>query len=427
MSRRSVVGLASMVVFAFGCSQPTSSGGAPEPVPSSTTLARSSAPDPSGGTMALRKDGAPPPPFLTGEKAFSQARATLLSKGYGRNLTEDGLYRAATMGMLRFADEHLGQWQELMTPVELAEVRGELTGEVVGIGIQLRFDEATGQGFVIAALPGSPAEKAGILHGDVIVKVDGALYKGKTFRELVEAIRGKEGETVTLTLLRDGNLVTQPVKRAVVHVEPSSSMQLPGGVGYLRIESFSARTPAAVKASLTSLLEKGTRAVVLDLRRNPGGSFDDCLATAGLFLAPETPIVRVVKKDHTDTLTAKGEPILATAPLAILVDGETSSGAEVLAAALVEARHATVVGEKTRGKGSVQSIDELGNGYAMKFTVSLLERPSGAALDGVGVTPDTPVPVDAKLTEAALPIKDPEARLAADPALRTALSLLKGR
>src|SRR6478735_9604346 len=137
MKHRFVWGFASVLGIA-GCSQPSATDPATEAPPVSsarTVVAPSPAAAHDSGAMALLKNGPPPPPFVNGERAFAKARATLLERGYGKGLTEDGLYRAAIAGMLSFADEGLGKWQELMTPVELAEVKGELSGQVVGIGV----------------------------------------------------------------------------------------------------------------------------------------------------------------------------------------------------------------------------------------------------------------------------------------------------
>jgi carboxyl-terminal processing protease len=181
-----------------------------------------------------------------------------------------------------------------------------------------------------------------------------------------------------------------------------------------------------VRSLLEDLAKKAPRALVVDLRENQGGSFEDAVAVAELMLPSGAPIVKVVKRGgKEEAFAAKGGGILASIPCAVLVNGETSSGAEFVAAALRESRHAQIVGTKTFGKWSVQTIEDLSNGYAIKYTVSQFRAPSGRSFEGSGLTPDVEVALDHKACENALRIEDAEKRLAADPQLRTATVLLK--
>jgi carboxyl-terminal processing protease len=184
-----------------------------------------------------------------------------------------------------------------------------------------------------------------------------------------------------------------------------------------------------VKAALAGLEKGGAmKALVVDLRSNHGGSFDDAVATAGLFLAKGAPIVTVAKrKEKPLTYTAKEDAIAPGLPLAVLVNGATSSGAEFVAAALGEGRHATLVGTRTFGKWSVQTLEELPNGYAMKYTVSLFRTPSGKGFDGVGLTPDVEVTMDEQEFEHEPANSSGADLLAMDSQLRTAATLLRGR
>jgi carboxyl-terminal processing protease len=197
------------------------------------------------------------------------------------------------------------------------------------------------------------------------------------------------------------------------------------GIGLVRIPSFNEKTPAAVRAGLEDLDKKGgAKALIVDLRHSPGGSFDRALETAELLLPEGSPIVSLKKKGKPEEVhTSKGKPILGDLPAAVLVDENTASGGELLAAALREERHAKIVGTKTFGKWTVQSLDDLPNGWAYKYTVGLFKTPTGKSYEGVGLTPD----LDVAMAEEALTKANhakPEERAAIDVQFRTAKEVL---
>jgi len=375
--------------------------------------------------------------FGDGARAFATVREALLGGYYAEGITEDDVYRAATAGMLEKLEPRMKKWNRLLAPSEVAEMKNDLRGEVVGIGIHVSFDVASGYADVLAAFPGSPSEKAGVLPGDKIVTVDGKLYKGMRLEDVVSDIRGKAGESVKLRLLRGGDLVDLVVVRERIAYDTASHAVFsghpgpgggPGGLGYVRIPSFTEKTPGQVKDALAELGRRGVSALVVDLRQNPGGSFDRAVETADLFLPRGTGIVSLKKKGKPDErFLAKGSGVLLSLPLAVLVGESTGSGAELLAAALQEGRHARLVGEHTLGKWTVQSLDDLPNGYAYKYTVGLFASPSGRSFEGTGIAPDVEVSLAEKDVARANATPNPEARLAIDAQLRTAQEILVRR
>jgi carboxyl-terminal processing protease len=317
---------------------------------------------------------------------------------------------------------------KLLTPADLANLHADLEGEVVGIGAAISFDAASGYTDVLGVLPGSPAERAGLVAGDKIVTVDGQLFKGLSLVSVVAHIRGKVGEPVLLSVLHDGKLVPLSITRESVSLEPVTHLTLPSRVGYVLIRDFSAQTAAATRGALEELAQQGAQALVVDLRGNQGGSFDEAVATASLFLPKGTPVVIVEKRGgKVEPHPSTGDPILGGVPLSVLVNGMTASSAELLAAALQEGRRAKVIGSRTFGKWSVQTIDELGNGYAVKYTVGLFHTAGGRSFEGQGMPPDVAVDMDEKQTVKAMAVTDPARRLEADVQLRTAVELLKAR
>jgi len=258
--------------------------------------------------------------------------------------------------------------------------------------------------------------------------VNGKLFKGKTQKDVLSEIRGKAGETVTLTVLRADKLVTMPIVRAVVSYEVVRDMMLPDSIGYLRVRSFNAKTRPGIDADLGDLASRGAKSLVVDLRGNPGGGFDDAIASAEAWLPSGATIARIQKQGEKEkTFTAKGATVLANVPMVVLIDGETSSGGEFVTAALQQGRHAQVVGTRTFGKWSLQTVDDLPNGYAIKYTISLIRAADGKTYDGVGFLPDIQVDMDKKAGWAAQRELDPTKRLAIDPQLRTAVAILRAK
>ena len=363
--------------------------------------------------------------FADGQKAFAAAKDALLTRYYATGLTEEDVYRAAVRGMVEDIDARMHRWNKLLSPSELAEVETELKGEIVGIGVSIRFDDPTGHIEILWTTQGSPADRAGLQAHDTIVSVNGKLFRGKKMGEAIHELRGKVGDPVTLSVLRDDKLLSFTIARAPVQLQEVQQLVI-DGVGELSVRMFTAKTVPAMRAALDAFAAAHVRAIALDLRGNHGGSFDDAVRAAELFLPAGATIVKLERRDgKEEALTAKGTPPLPATPLIILVNQDTSSSAELLAGALSENLHARVVGMRTYGKWTVQSIDELGNGYAIKYTTALFHTPSGKSYEGTGLAPDVEVDADRLQVERACFLPDPAARLAADPQLRTALSLLK--
>jgi carboxyl-terminal processing protease len=349
----------------------------------------------------------------------------MLKSYYAAGLTEEDLYRAAVQGMLSDVDPKMHKWNKLLSPRELTELTNDLKGEIVGIGVRIKFDAPTGHMEVLGTVPGSPADKAGVRPTDLVLSVNGKLFKGHTEREVVEEIRGKAGEVVTLSVLRDDKIIPFSIARATVPLDEVRH-QVWNGIGYASVHLFSDRTAPALEAAMKEFAAAHVTALALDLRSNHGGSFDAALKCAELLLPAGTPIVTLERRDgKTETFTSKGAPALPSVPMIVLVDHETSSGAELLTAAFAEGRHARTVGSRTYGKWSLQEVEPLGNGYAMKYTTALFHAPSGKTYQGVGLTPDIEVDADHDQVERAGEITDLTTRSAADVQLRTGLALLK--
>lgn len=359
--------------------------------------------------------------FADGERAFREAR-DLLAHEYVDSPTDEDLWRAAAEGLT----EKLGgrPWDKLLSPTEMAEMHSDMKGELVGVGVEIKFDAESGITTVLAALPGSPAEQAGIVAGDKILKVDGHAFQGADQHEVVRRMRGRPGEQVRLTVLHGAEVAEKTVRREALVFQPVSDATLPGGAALVQIRSFNEKTGALLAQTLKRLAAGKVRALVIDLRGDEGGLFDAMLACANLLVPRGKLIVtKIGRGGHEEALRSSGDPPLAV-PTVVLVDGRTASSAEILAGALGESAGAKVAGEKTRGKWNVQKLAELPNGWALKYTVGTFRSPIGVARDGRGLEPQVEVAMDQGQTARAQRIADVTAKLAADPGLRAALALL---
>jgi carboxyl-terminal processing protease len=413
----------------FACSQPPSTSGpaapalaaaSPAPAMPATAAPKSSW----SGADEERDFAVPAEKFSDPAKNFDQARKLLLAEYYDGSFTEEDLYRAAVAGMLERVDPKMHKWNKLLSPTEMAELKNDLQGEMVGIGVVVDFDAATGYIQVKRTIPGTPAERAGVAPPDQIVTVDGKLYRGRTLRDAVADIRGKPGETVTLSILRGDKLVAIPIVREKVVYDQVSHSLLPGNVGYLRIPGFNSRTSQAVHDALADITSKGAHALVVDLRNSPGGSFDDAVATLGALVPAGSTVALLKKRDTSEPVIPRSTPVFAEGPVTVLVDHETASSAELVTVALQELRHATIVGSRTKGKWTVQKLEDLPNGYAVKYTIALFQSPAGKSYEGTGLTPDVEVDQSEDDTQRCLGESDPAKQLAEDAPLRTSLSLV---
>jgi carboxyl-terminal processing protease len=375
------------------------------------------------GTESLTWRGGPHEDFAHGREAFQKVKEILQEKYVNDKISEDDLYEAATQGMLQNIGHQ--KWDRLLDPSEYAAMQNDFSGQISGVGLELKFDTESGYADIIGILPGTPAEKAGLRNGDQILKVDDHFFKGRTFGDMVNAIRGKVGEKITLKVLRGDKILTKSMNREKVAWIPVQSSLLENGVGIISIDYFMSRIPTLVSSALTDLQSQGAKKIILDLRGNQGGLFDTMITTAGLFIPEGETIVEAVRRGGTEeAVKASGPKVFEGKQLVVLVNKDTSSSAEMLAGALKEDLGARVVGQTTLGKWNAQEVEDLPNGFAIRYTVSVFKTPHGEELNGKGLEPDVTVDMDSATMEKASHMKSVTERLAADVQLRTAMGLL---
>ncbi len=272
----------------------------------------------------------------------------------------------------------------------------ESQGEFGGIGVSL--GDKDGSAYVVEVFPDTPAERAGIKPGDEFQSIDGVKRAKWTTEEVVKRVRGEAGTTVKLVFWRpgkedgEGKEFKANVERAMIEY-PNVTAEMKGDVGYIEISQFNARAAEDISQSIKDLEKKGAKAYVLDLRNNPGGLLDQAVDVSSLFI--DKGVIVSVEERGKDPIEYRATGGTATdAPLVVLVNGNSASASEIVAGALQDTDRATLVGEKTFGKGSVQTVKELSSGGAVKFTIAHYLTPKNREIDGKGLTPDVVVKMD---------------------------------
>jgi carboxyl-terminal processing protease len=294
--------------------------------------------------------------------------------------------------MLASLDE---PFTRLLRPEQYRSLQVNTAGELYGVGLQIGITAESKQIEVIAPIAGSPAEKAGIKTHDIIVKVDATLTQELDLDTAAAKMRGPAGTNISLTIKSPGApekeviLERQKIDLHPVIAELRKDGQKP--IGYIRLAQFSAKAPAETAAAIKDLAKKGAKAYVLDLRNNPGGLVTSGLEIARMWLNDATIVYTVNRQGISDSFNATHEA-LTTLPLAVLVNSGTASASEILAGALQDNQRGIIVGEKTFGKGLIQSLFELNDGSGMAVTVAKYETPSHQDIHKKGIEPQVKVP-----------------------------------
>ena len=315
--------------------------------------------------------------------------------------------------------EALGdRWSHYLTASSYLSYQERAENAFVGVGITITPAE---QGFQIVEVEAlGPAKEAGVQPGDLLVQVDGQDVTQLGTDQVKELVRGEEGSTVTLGLLRQEQLLSLPVQRSRIQVQVAAGTMLEGQVGLVTIENFDDRCAQETIAAVDALMEQGAKALIFDVRNNPGGYAHEMVKALD-YLLPEGELFRMEHYDGRQTVDKSG-PECVDLPMAVLVNGDSYSAAEFFAAALREYEAALVVGEPTCGKGYFQNTFRFQDGSALALSVGKYYTPKGVSLAGVGITPDVPVEVD---EETAAAIYYNALEPGQDPQIQAALEALE--
>jgi carboxyl-terminal processing protease len=386
-SSKLAIAIVAVIVFAvaFGIGFMVGQGGPADPgVPDNVTKAWSTIID-----DYARRDIIDEPDFsdedLENLDIFGQVWSVILTNFVDKNtLSSDNLSLAAIDGMIASLDDPYTSYIE-RDQYQLSI--SSLEGEFDGIGAYVSVDE--GNLVIIAPIADSPADKAGIRAGDIIMEIDGEPVGDMSLGEAILKIRGPRGTSVTLMVLHEGD--TDPVEititRTTVEV-PSVRFEMEGDIAIINITQFSERTDEELSEVLKGLDEKTTRGIILDLRGNPGGLLGAVVQVASRFL--DDGIVATMRDNRWELTDYEVEQdgVKTDLPIVVLVDGSSASGSEVLAGALQDYERAVIAGSTTFGKGSVNVLQELADGSGLYITIARWLTPDGRLIEGQGIEPD---------------------------------------
>ena len=303
-------------------------------------------------------------------------------------VTKKSLMQGALKGMLESLDDPHSVY---FTSEELRSFQEDIKGKYVGVGmvIQKKVGEPL---TVVSPIEDGPAYKAGIKPKDQIVEIDGESTYNLTSEEASKRLKGKANTSVKVKVYREANKLTKvfELKRETIELKYVKSKMLEGGIGYLRLTQFGDNVYPDMKKALEGLQAKGMKALILDLRSNPGGELGQSIKIASMFIE-KGKIVSTKQKKGEETVYSREGKYFGNFPMVVLINGGSASASEIVSGALKDYKRATLIGEKSFGKGSVQTLLPLPDGDGIKITIAKYYTPNGISIDGTGIEPDKKV------------------------------------
>ncbi|MCM8710169.1 S41 family peptidase [Clostridium sp. SYSU_GA19001] len=311
----------------------------------------------------------------------------LIYKLYDGTIDDNVLLEGAIKGMTGALND---PYTVFMNQKEFEAFSTQTEGSYSGIGLQIEVKDD--DIVVLSTFEDSPARKVGILPGDIIKNVDGTDVTGKEYQKAISMIKGQEGTTVNVTISRNEKEThTYTVKRAKINLQTVSGEMLPGNMAYIKISMFDEHTADDFSKKLKELKGQGAKGILLDLRQNPGGLLSSSVDVVSNFVSKGKVIVSTVDKYKKEEKHVSKGGIAEGMPLVVLIDGLTASASEIVSGAVRDYKVGTLVGEKTFGKGVVQTLVDTGDGTALKVTVSKYYTPNGENIHKTGIAPDVQV------------------------------------
>lgn len=341
------------------------------------------------------------------KKIFEQTISNIKKEAFYK-LSDDEVYKAAIAGVLKYLESKNKKLEKksgfvedaniLLPPRNVSELSKEMKGEVSGIGVGIKYDKDKGFAYpvLIDIVKDGGASRAGLLKGDQILKIDGApVSEFKSFKDIVYKIRGKAGTNVNLAILRDGETFKKRVKRKKLVWDAVEVTESNKKYSLIKVNFFNEKTVATLEKEFLRMKKRGTRSLILDLRGNNGGLFKEGLKAINLFAQKgDTVLLAKYGTGEVKRLKASKDGIGKSLKAVILISEDTKSMGEAFTASLKKLRNAVVIGEKSYGKGTMETVMNLDNSYSVKFTVGRLFSPDDKTWDRVGIQPDVKVPYD---------------------------------
>ena len=332
---------------------------------------------------------------LSGLEATLASFRSVLEEKYMGEIDDEALIEGAIKGYVSALGD---PYTTYYTKEEMDELMEETTGNYVGIGIYMTLDIENNAIYVVKPMEGSPAEEAGIQTGDLITKVDGKEYSGEELDQASNAIKGEEGTTVKLEILRDGETQELEVERRKIVVSHIVEKKF-DNVGYLLIEDFDGGCAKEFEEKYKELESQGIDRLIIDLRNNGGGVVDEAVSIADMLLDKDDTILITKDKKGNEEITKSEHNPTITMPVVVLTNGYSASASEILVGALQDNERATIVGTKTYGKGVIQEVDRLNDGSGLKITIEEYYTPNKNEINKVGIEPDEEIDLSDEVKE----------------------------
>lgn len=336
---------------------------------------------------AAQSDTRPPAGI---EEAFAPFWQTynLIVNQYVDPVEPEVLVEGAITGMIEVLDD---QYSGYMDPEVFPLLNDDLEGEIQGIGVVISTNPDTSQIEVVGVMNGAPAQEAGILIGDIFAEVDGVDVIGLSQLELAALVRGEEGTRVTIVMLRGDQRVTFEMTRARIEIPNVESEIVDNNIAYVKLNQFSAEARGELEQAITALDVNRRAGLIVDFRDNPGGLLSSAIEVASAFI-PDGPVVIEDFGDGEERVfNANQDALDIHVPIILLVNEASASASELVAGALQDTERATILGETTLGKGTVQTWNSLANGGGVRLTIARWLTPNRSWIHEVGITPDVVV------------------------------------
>ena len=318
-------------------------------------------------------------------KTLSGIKRIIDSKYLGE-IKEEEMVSGAIKGYVEGLND---PYTDYYTPEEMKEFEAEVIGNFVGIGIYMTVNIQENTIIVISPIKDTPAEKAGILPGDIISKVDDVTYTGEQMSLAASKIKGKEGTTVKLEIIRNGETLNFEIKRETIKINHVKSEVLENNIGYISFYTFDEGSSEEFKTNLISLKNQGINSLIIDIRNNGGGIVDEALKIADYILEKGSITLITIDKDKNEEISySNNEEIIKDIPIIILTNKGSASASEILAGALKDNGKAKIVGTKTYGKGVIQQLMTLLDGSGLKITTNEYFTPNRNKINEIGIEPD---------------------------------------
>lgn len=309
----------------------------------------------------------------------------IIDKKYLGEINEEELYEGAIKGYISALND---KYSSYYTKEEMDDVNVALLGNYVGVGAYLQADLDNNVIKVLSPIEDSPAKEAGLLSGDIIYKVDGVEYNGEEINKASNAMKGKEGTTVDVEVIRDGEIKKFTITRRSIKVYHISSEVIENNIGYMYIQTFDEGCAEEFKQKYEEISKKNIKSLIIDLRDNGGGIVDETLEILDCMLDKNKTTLITVDKDGKEQISKTEKNKIIDIPIVVLVNEQTASASEIMAGALKDHKRATIVGTKTYGKGVIQELMYLTSGAALKLTTNEYYTPNRNKINEIGIKPD---------------------------------------